>query len=193
MPIGAGVCVLGVLIAVVGKLKGKAASGNDALEEAGSLQLDRLDEMFSTTTLTQNRRSAEGGLAQSREQWRSIAGDAEPSVLLKDRPRIEELSRHLQLIRAAEVDTPGDTSILVGFASLLAELTRRFPAERVPLLVDDLFPEVAEQYHPLTRELLLRASHRWQVVVETSDLTATKWAAVEAVGSNALVLSLIHI
>ena len=153
------------------------------------MQLDRLDELFNTTALTQNRRTAEGGLAESREQWRSIAGDAEPSVLLKDRPRIEELSRHLQLIRNAAVDTPGDTSILVGFASLLAELTRRFPAERVPLLVDDLFPEVAPQYHALTRELLLRASHRWQVVVETSDLTSTKWAAVEAVGSNALVIT----
>lgn len=187
--IGAGVCVLGVLVALLGKAKGRAASGNDASEEAGNLQLDRLDDLFDTSALTQSRRSAEGGLTESREQWRSIAGDAEPSVLLKDRPRIEELSRHLQLIRNAESETPGDTSVLVGFASLLAELTRRFPAERVPLLVDDLFPEVPAQYHALTRELLLRASHRWQVVVETSDLTATKWAAVEAVGSNALVIT----
>lgn len=79
--------------------------------------------------------------------------------------------------------------MLVGFATLLAELNRRFPAERVPLLIDDLFAEVAPQYHGVLRDLILRGSHRRQVILETGDLHVAKWAAVEAVGGDALLLS----
>ena len=187
--VGAGICALGVVIALGGKVQAKRSVDAETSAEAVEMQLGRVDELFNTQNLIGNRRSAEDGLAQSWEQWRSIAGEAQPSVLLKDRPRIEELASHLQLISHAQVAAPGDTTILVGFASLLAELARRFPAERVPLLVDDIFPEIAEQYHPLMRELLLRASHRRQVILETSDVAATKWAALEAVGSNALVIT----
>lgn len=187
--VGLGVCALGVALAAGAKFLDNTSTDGEVSAEALEIQLGRVDELFDTQNLTRNRRSAEDGLAQSWEQWRSIAGDAEPSVLMKDRPRIEELAGHLQLISHAQVATPGDTTILVGFASLLAELNRRFPAERVPLLVDDPFPEIAPQYHPLMREMLLRASHRRQVVLETEDIDATKWAAVEAVGSNALVVT----
>lgn len=189
LPIGAGVCVVGVLVALVGKMFAKKASGNDASTEAMEMQLGRLDELFETQNLTSSRRTAEGGLAESKQQWTNIAGDADPSVLLKDRPRIEELASHLQLINTAQVSAPGDTSILVGFASVLAELARRFPAERVPLLVEDVFPEVPPQYHAVMRELLLRASHRRQVLLETADLAVAKWAALEAVSSNALLIT----
>ena len=187
--VGAGVCAVGVLLAVASKFIDKAAGDGEVSAEALEIQLGRVDELFDTQNLTRNRRSAEDDLAQSWEQWRSIAGDAQPSVLMKDRPRIEELAGHLELISHAQGIAPGDTSILVGFASLLAELNRRFPAERVPLLVDDLFHELAPQYHSLMRELLLRASHRRQVVLETADVEATKWAAVEAVGGSALVIT----
>ena len=189
LPVGLGICILGVVVAVLGKVQGKRSGGGEASAEALAIQLGRVDELFDTQNLTRNRRSAETNLEASWEQWRSIAGDAKPSILLKDRPRIEELASHLQLISRAEVSAPGDTSILVGFASLLAELARRFPAERVPLLVADVFPEIAPQYHPLMRELLLRGSHRRQVLIETGDLEACKWAAVEAVGGDALVIT----
>ncbi len=187
--VGAGVCAVGVVLAVIGKFLDKSGADGDVSAEALEIQLGRVDELFDTQSLTRNRRSAEDDLAQSWEQWRSIAGGAEPSVLMKDRPRIEELAGHLELISHAQVASPGDTSILVGFASLLAELSRRFPAERVPLLVDDPFHEIAPEYHSLMRELILRASHRRQVVLETADIEVTKWAAVEAVGSNALVIT----
>lgn len=171
----------------LGKLRGKKPGLEDT--EASEFQLGRLDDLFNTTNLTKDRRSAEDELEKSWEEWRSIAGQAEPSVLLRDRPRIEELASHLELISLAEVASPGDTSILVGFASLLAELSRRFPAERVPLIVEDLFQEVQPQYHALLRELLWRASHRRQVVLETADLEVAKWAAVAAVGSDALLIT----
>ena len=172
---------------ILGLFRGK--KGDTSNTEASDLQLGRLDELFNTQHLVSDRRSAEEELENSWEEWRSIAGEAEPSVLLRDRPRIEELASHLELISLAEVASPGDTSILVGLASILAELSRRFPAERVPLLVEDLFGEVQPQYHPLLRELLLRASHRRQVVLETADLEVAKWAAVEAVGSDALLIT----
>lgn len=172
---------------LLGRLRGKKAGLEDT--EASEFQLGRLDDLFNTTNLTRDRRSAEDDLAKSWEEWRSIAGEAEPSVLLRDRPRIEELASHLELISVAEVASPGDTSILVGFASLLAELSRRFPAERVPLIIEDLFHDVQPQYHALLRELLWRASHRRQVVLETSDLEVAKWAAVAAVGSDALLIT----
>ena len=189
LPIGVGLCILGVVVALLGKSHTKDSGADDIGSESSDMQLGRLDELFDTGTLLSSRRSAEDDLEQSKQQWRSIAGDVSPSVLLKDRPRIEELGSHLQLINNANATAPGDTSVLIGLASLLAELTRRFPAERVPLLVEDLFSEVETQHHSLLRELLTRASHRRQVVLETADLETTKWAAIEAVGSNALVVT----
>lgn len=190
LPIGAGICLAGVLVAVVGKFQSKrSAVDNEASSEAADLALGRIDEMFSTQSLTSSRRQAENELAKSWEQWRAIAGNAEPSVLLKDRPRIEELGGHLELIRIAEATAPGDTSLLVGFASLLAELTRRFPAERVPLLVEDLFHHTVPAHHAVLKELLVRASHKRQVVLETADLEMSKWAAIAAVGSDALLIT----
>ncbi len=189
LPVGIGLAVIGLALAAGGAVLASRGGNRDMSAEAMEFQLGRVDELFNTQSLTRDRRSAEDDLAQRREEWRSIAGDAEPSVLIKDRPRIEELASHLQLISHAQVAVPGDTAVLIGFASLLAELSRRFPAERVPLLIDDLFPFVPPQYHAILRELILRASHRRQVVLETEDIDTTKWAAVEAVGSSALVIT----
>ena len=189
LPIGIGLCVLGLALAIGGKMFARHESTSDVSAEAMEIQLGRVDELLNTQNLTRNRRTAEDELTHSRNEWRRIAGDSDPSVLIKDRPRIEELASHLQLISHAQVAAPGDTAVLVGFASLLAELSRRFPAERVPLLIDDPFPFVPPQYHPILRELILRASHRRQVVLETEDLNTTKWAALEAVGSSALVIT----
>ena len=188
--VGLAVCVAGLAIAIFGRLK-KGDEEQEAEIEGRALeiQLGRVDELFDNHDLSRSRRTAESALADSRATWRSLAGDSDPSILLKDRPRIEELASHLQLIENEPVAAPADTSVLVGLASLLAELNRRFPAERVPMLVDDLFPHVAPQYHAVLRELLLRASHRRQVVVESADLVVTKWAAVEAVGGDALLIS----
>ena len=121
-------------------------------------------------------------------QWKSIAGNIKPAALVNDRTRIEELASHLRLIDNENV-LPADTDVLIGFASLLAELSRRFPAERIPILVDDLFTVVAPQYHAVLRDLILRASHRRQVILETGDLNVAKWAAVEAVGGGAVLIS----
>ena len=187
--IGLGVCVLGLALAGIGHLKNPSGDVEDYGSQAADIQLGRVDELFDTHDLSRSRRSAEQALADSRATWRGLAGNAEPSILLKDRPRIEELAGHLRLISNEHVANPADTSILVGFASLLAELNRRFPAERVPLLVDDLFTSVDPQYHSILRELLLRASHRRQVVLESADIVVTKWAAVEAVGGDALLIT----
>lgn len=188
--IGLAMCAVGLLAAAVGWFRQRSA-GEDAeiASEALEIQLGRVDELFNTHDLSRSRSRAEENLADSRATWHSIAGYAEPSILLKDRPRIEELASHLRLIRNEQVEVPGDTSLLTGFASLLAELNRRFPAERVPLLVDDVFAIVEPQYHAVMRELLLRASHRRQVVLESADLVVTKWAAVEAVGGDALLIT----
>ena len=187
--IGLVLCVVGSIIAAVGRLNDKKSDAGEIQGEELDIQLGRVDELFNTHDLSRNRRTAEDSLAQSHLTWRRLAGKAEPSVLLKDRPRIEELASHLQLISNEKVEVAGDTSVLVGFASLLAELNRRFPAERVPLLVDDLFADVPTQYHGVLRELLLRASHRRQVVLESADMVVTKWAAVEAVGGDALLIT----
>ncbi len=189
LPIGLGMVGLGAIIAGLSRFQASKAADKEVSSEALDIQLGRVDELFDTQNLTRNRRNAELDLAKRWEEWRSIAGDAEPSVLIKDRPRIEELASHLELISRTQTASPGDTSVLIGLASLLAELSRRFPAERVPLLIDDLFPFVPAPHHGLLRELILRASHRRQVVLETADITVTKWAAVEAVGSHALVIT----
>lgn len=188
--LGLMLCIVGSVIAAIGRLYEKQKSTDGEIEgQALDIQLGRVDELFDTHDLSRTRRSAEISLADSHRTWRGIAGTASPSVLLKDRPRIEELASHLQLIANEPVDMVGDTSVLIGFASLLTELNRRFPAERVPLLIDDLFPAVPPQYHGVLRELVLRASHRRQVVLESGDVTVTKWAAVEAVGGDALLIT----
>ena len=189
LPIGIGVLVLGLAVALLGRRSATTKQFGEVDAQALEMQLGRVDELFDTQNITRNRRHAEEEIAKRKAEWHAIAGDADPAVLVTDRPRIEELSSHLQLITHAQGESPGDTSILVGFASLLAELARRFPAERVPLLIDDPFESVVPEYHPVLRELILRASHRRQVVLETSDLETTKWAAVEAVGSNAVVIT----
>lgn len=186
--IGAAICAVALIVAAVGYVWNRKVSSRDIVEsEALDFQLGRVDQLFDTHSVTRSRRQAEESLAESVAEWRAIAGNAKPSALLTDRTRIEELASHLRLIDNENVD--GDKDILIGFASLLAELNRRFPAERVPLLIDDLFPEVAPQYHGVLRELITRASHRRQVVLETGDLTSAKWAAVEAVVGDALLIS----
>lgn len=185
--VGAAICGGALIVAGVGYVWNRKASQNSVESEALGFQLGRVDQLFDTHTLTRSRRAAEESLAENVAEWRSIAGNAKPSALLTDRTRIEELASHLRLIDNENVE--GDTTILIGFASLLAELNRRFPAERVPLLIDDLFPEVQPQYHGLLRELITRASHRRQVVLETGDITSAKWAAVEAVVGDALLIS----
>ncbi len=189
--IGALLCAIGLGIAAVGHSQNKNADtdGGEIMGQTLDIQLGRVSELFDTHDLSRSRRAAEQSLADSHATWRSIAGNANPSILLSDRPRIEELSSHLQLIDNEQVEIQGDTSLLVGFASLLAELNRRFPAERVPLLVDDVFDAIPSQYHAVMRELLLRASHRRQVVLETADMVVTKWAAVEAVGGDAILIT----
>ncbi len=185
--VGGVLCMIGLIVAAVGHRQSKQVQGG-VEAEALEIQLGRVGELFDTHDLTRSRRAAEESLGESRNEWRSIAGTARPSALLTDRPQIEELASHLRLIENENVEK-GDTSLLVGFASLLAELNRRFPAERVPLLVDDLYPEIPQQYHGAMCELLLRASHRRQVVCETADLTVAKWAAVEAVGGDAMLVT----
>ncbi len=189
--IGALLCAIGLGVAAVGHSQNKNADtdGGEIMGQTLDIQLGRVSELFDTHDLSRSRRAAEQSLADSHATWRSIAGNANPSILLSDRPRIEELSSHLQLIDNEQVEIQGDTSLLVGFASLLAELNRRFPAERVPLLVDDVFDAIPSQYHAVMRELLLRASHRRQVVLETADMVVTKWAAVEAVGGDAILIT----
>lgn len=191
MVIGALLCAIALGIAAAGRYQNKNVDtdSGEIMGQALEAQLGRVGELFSTHDLSRSRRAAEQSLADSHATWRSIAGNASPSVLLSDRPRIEELSGHLRLIDNEPVEVQGDTTLLVGFASLLAELNRKFPSERVPLLVDDLFQSVPSQYHGVLRELLLRASHRRQVVLESADMVVTKWAAVEAVGGDAILIS----
>lgn len=189
--LGAILCAVALAVAGVGHYQNKHAETDDReiMGEELSVQLGRVGELFDAHDLSRSRRAAEQSLLDSLATWRSIAGNASATVLLSDRPRIEELSSHLRLIDNEAVEVQGDTSLLVGFASLLAELNRRFPAERVPLLVDDVFPSISPQYHAVMRELLIRASHRRQVILESEDMIVTKWAAVEAVGGDAILIS----
>jgi len=187
--VGLGICAAALIVAAGGYLVSKRLNSDSSIEgEALDIQLGRVNELFDTHDLTQNRRQAEGSLAESVAQWKSIAGNIKPAALVNDRTRIEELASHLRLIDNENV-LPADTDVLIGFASLLAELSRRFPAERIPILVDDLFTVVAPQYHAVLRDLILRASHRRQVILETGDLNVAKWAAVEAVGGGAVLIS----
>lgn len=191
LALGALLCAIALVLAGVGRYQNKHADTDDGeiMGQALDIQLGRVGELFDTHDLSRNRRAAEQSLADSHATWRSIAGNAKPSVLLLDRPRIEELASHLRLIENEPVEVQGDTTLLVGFASLLAELNRKFPAERVPLLVDDLFESLPSNYHAVLRELILRASHRRQVVLESADMVVTKWAAVEAVGGDAMLIT----
>lgn len=189
--LGAIVCAVALALAAVGRYQNKHADtdGSEIMNLELEVQMGRVGELFDTHDLSRHRRAAEQSLADSHATWRSIAGNASPTVLLSDRPRIEELSSYLRLIDNEPVEIQGDTTLLVGFASLLAELNRRFPAERVPLLIDDVFQSVPTQYHGVMRELIIRASHRRQVILESEDAVVTKWAAVEAVGGDAMLIS----
>jgi hypothetical protein len=155
------------------------------------VQLGRLDELFNTNSIYRRQREARDNLQRSLEMWHELAGPADPSVLIRERPRLEELAGHIRLVNNEEVHEAGvdDQRILYGLASLLAELTRRFPSERVPLLVEDLFADVHPEYHAALRELLLRASHRRQVILETADLDVANWAAAEVVAGDAMLIT----
>ncbi len=155
------------------------------------VQIGRINEMFDTHSLSRKEREAQQDLTASLEMWRELAGSAKPDVLIKERPRIEELASHIRLIDNEPVEGVAETEreLLYGFASLLAELGRRFPAERVPLLIDDLFGAVDPQYHSVLRELLTRASNRRQVILESADDTVAQWAAAEAVAGDALLIT----
>jgi len=155
------------------------------------VQLGRVDELFDNHSLARRQSEARANLARSQKIWSELAGNAEPSVLISERQRLEELAGHLRIIDNEVVGNrdPIDEQVLHGFASLLAELSRRFPVERVPLFVDDLFSEVSPEYHGALRELILRASHRRQVILESADYEAAQWAAAEAIGGNGLLIT----
>ncbi len=159
-------------------------------DTALGVQLGRVDELFDSVSAGRNQRSAQETLHVNEQRWAELAGpNADPMVLLRERTRIEELANNIRFIADVPAPAEADPTILLGFASLLAELSRRFPAERVPLLIDDLFVNVHPAYHGALRELIVRASHRRQVVVETADLDACTWAATEAIAGNALLIT----
>ncbi len=183
---GAGVAVTGWYI---GQEADELSGGHDESTQLG-VQLGRVDELFDTVSVSRSRRSAEEALEQNERMWAELAGEgADPMLLLRERTRIEELAGHIRLISNEAVPADADPTLLLGFASLLAELSRRFPAERVPLVVDDLFAHVHPAYHGALRELVLRATHRRQVVLETADLDACAWAATEAIAGDALLIT----
>ena len=155
------------------------------------VQLGRLDELFNTNSIYRRQREARDNLDRSLEVWRELAGSAEPDVLIRERPRIEELAGHIRIINNEQAAKAGsdDREILLGFASLLAELTRRFPSERVPLLIEDLFADLHIEYHAALRELIQRATHRRQVVLETADADVARWVAAEAVAGQAVLIT----
>ena len=155
------------------------------------VQLGRVDELFDNHSLARRQSEARANLARSQKIWSELAGNAEPSVLISERQRLEELAGHLRIIDNEVIGNPNpiDEQVLHGFASLLAELSRRFPVERVPLFVDDLFSEVGPEYHSALRELIVRASHRRQVILESADYETAQWAAAEAIGGNGLLIT----
>ena len=112
-------------------------------------------------------------------------------MLINERPRLEELAGHLRIINnePTEEAGPADREILIGFASLLAELSRRFPTERVPLLIEDVFENLHLEYHAALRELIVRAALRRQVVLETANGEVARWAAAEAVAGDAVLIT----
>jgi hypothetical protein len=191
-----------ILIAIgLGAAGATAARNEDLLAEHqhvtdnyGSelgLALERVDQLFDNHSISRNQREARKNLDRSVSQWRDLAGGASPEILIRERPRLEELAGHLRVVNnesVADIDEM-EKLALVGFASLLAELSRRFPSERVPLLIDDLFPSIHQTYHSVLRELIERASHRRQVVLETGDRSAIQWAAAEVVSGNALLIT----
>ena len=191
-----------ILIAIgLGAAGATAARNEDLLAEHqhvtdnyGSelgLALERVDQLFDNHSISRNQREARKNLDRSVSQWRDLAGGASPEILIRERPRLEELAGHLRVVNNESVTDIDEIEklALVGFASLLAELSRRFPTERVPLLIDDLFPSIHQTYHSVLRELIERASHRRQVVLETGDQSAIQWAAAEVVSGNALLIT----
>jgi len=191
--------VVGALLGVAGYITAR----NRSLEESHAeltdqfggtgfgVQLGRLDELFNTNSIYRKQREARDNLDRSMEIWRRLAGAADPKVLVRERPRIEELAGHIRIINNEQAVEPGsdDHRVLLGFASLLAELTRRFPSERVPLLIEDVFADLHVDYHPALRELIQRATHRRQVVLETADTSVAQWVAAEAVAGQALLIT----
>ncbi|NNC79506.1 MAG: hypothetical protein HKN94_05065 [Acidimicrobiales bacterium] len=155
------------------------------------VQLGRVDELFSTHTVHQKRRKAREQLTSALQVWTEYAGRVRPEILLRERPRIEELAGHIRIINNELADnaSPEDHDLLLGLASLLAEMSRKFPTECVPMLFDDLFTEIHPEYHGVLRELIVRATHRRQVVLECASLEVARWAATEAVAGNALLIT----
>ncbi|MGI9607521.1 MAG: hypothetical protein ACR2P0_15440 [Acidimicrobiales bacterium] len=157
------------------------------------VQMGRIDELFDNHTVSRKEREAQENLNNSLRLWSNLAGSAEPEVLIKERTRIEELAGYIRLIDAVSSDDAHrshiDQEALYGFASLLAELSRRFPAERVPLLIDDLFADIDPIFHSVLRDLIIRASHRRQVLLESADVEVCRWAAAEAVTGGALLIT----
>jgi hypothetical protein len=155
------------------------------------VQLGRVDELFDNHSLARRQTEARANLARSEKIWHELAGDADPEILIRERQRLEELAGHLRIVdnELVEVTNTEDKDLLVGFASLLAELTRRFPVERVPLFVDDIFSELTPEYHSALRELIIRASHKRQVVLESADFETAQWAAAEAIGGNGILIT----
>ena len=73
--IGGVLCMVGLLIAALGHKQSKNVNGG-VEAEALEIQLGRVGELFDTHDLTRSRRAAEESLAESRAEWRSIAGTA---------------------------------------------------------------------------------------------------------------------
>lgn len=201
--IGLYVAILMILLAVGAGVYGAKFTRDDNLnskrdelaEQFGhsdlGVQLGRVDELFSTHTVHQKRRKARQQLTNALQVWTEYAGKVRPEVLLRERPRIEELAGHIRIINneMAENASPEDHDLLLGLASLLAEMSRKFPTERVPMLFDDLFATVHPDYHGVVRELIVRATHRRQVVLESASMDVARWAGAEAVAGNALLIT----
>ena len=191
--------VVGGILGVLGYIAARNESLDDKqaelTEQFGGtgfgVQLGRLDELFNTNTMYRRQREARDQLDRSLELWREMAGPVDPSVLIRERPRIEELAGHIRIINNEQVAEagPDDLQILFGFAALLADLTRRFPAERVPLMIEDLFADLHPEYHAALRELIQRATHRRQVILETASADVARWVAAEAVAGQALLIT----
>lgn len=189
--IAVGLGIAGAMIARNRRLLDDHRQVTDTYGGGMGLALERVDQLFDNHSISRKQREARENLNRSVAKWKELAGQASPEVLIRERPRLEELAGHLRVINnelVVDVDSQAK-EILFGFASLLAELSRRFEVERVPLLIDDLFTATDPAYHNVLRELITRAAHRRQVILETGDPAATQWAAAELVTGNALLIT----
>ncbi len=190
--VGAGLGIAGYLSSRDKDLEERHAELAEQYGGSGfGVQLGRLDELFNTNTIYRRQREARDNLKRSLELWHELAGPADPEILIKERPRLEELAGHIRIIDNEQTIEagPDDRQVLIGFASLLADLSRRFPAERVPLLVEDLFAEVHPELHDALKELVMRASNRRQVIIETANSDVAKWVAAEAIAGQAMLIT----